>query len=645
MNWNIFVLMLLFMAVFFLISVSLLFFIRHWSSRHVDDNVMTANEGVYFKRYIPEQLRNDYDKKLGGFHSNHSIKHRSLWARLASGIIIISAVTIPLYSFIQNLDLFLQPIDLNPSEISKLDYTQHRWQRVIDNKLPDLATVLAPMKTKTFIVPYSNKDTDWLFDGLNLRQYALKHWHNFARRNQFTVIRCKWKKLTRCQRAHKDGIILVLPGHWDFEALDTALANGANVIAYGPPAQLFSDSKDTVIKWHGLTFKEVLKKEGGAIILRGDQLLTLGFDAGLILKAYSPFEGFLTNSESAQAVSIGNVYHAGGENETRLYANKTGSGRLVWMEFAPDPTDNNPGVNVKHLDALMAAIFRYLSRQTYSAIAMWPQAKQFAALIEQDTEDQFENAEAVIELVEEKGYPISWYILSNEALKHRQITRDMAKTGEIACHGDNHGIFTKSSRRDQVVRIARCQMVLTEITGVKPLAFRPPQEEHNSSTVDAILNNGMTHYIANSSPDRAVPEMQISLVNQKSLVSIPRLVSDDFEMWHTRNLNHTSTIKLMDDEISWMSHIGGLYMYSFHTQFMDNTDNLEAIEYMGDKLKQLDAYFTTSKNITDWWRFRTALQRGEWDTMEQFSRFDPVLLSVTKEGQLTKISYRVNNNE
>jgi len=273
-----------------------------------------------------------------------------------------------------------------------------------------------------------------------------------------------------------------------------------------------------------------------------------------------------------QAVSIGHVFNAGGEKETRLFAKTMGSGRFVWMDFVPDPIYNGPEVNTIHLNALMASIFRYLSRQTYSAIAMWPQAKIFAALIEEDTEDEYKNAEAVIELVQRKAYPISWFVLSNEALKHRRLTRGMAEVGEIACHGDNHGAFTKSSQHDQLIRIARCQKVLKEITGVKPLAFRPPREEYNSFTVDAIVNNEMTHYIANNSPDRAVPEIQVSLVNGKSLVSIPRMVSDDFEMWYARKLNQAASINLVDDEVNWMSHIGGLYMYSFHTQYMGRSE-------------------------------------------------------------------------
>jgi len=369
-------------------------------------------------------------------------------------------------------------------------------------------------------------------------------------------------------------------------------------------------------------------------------LLTLGIDAGLVVNAYSPFEKFVVFSENPQAISFGSIYEAGGGGtETRLYAKTVGAGRLVWMDFSPDSEDHIHNANVKHLNAITAAILRYLSRQAYSALATWPQARGFAALLDEDTEDRFDNAASVLELAKRKSYPISWYILSNEALKHRNLTRAMSEVGEIACHGDHHGVFTKSNRHDQVARIARCQKVLMEITGINPVAFRPPEEKHNSATIDAIINNGMTHYIADSSPDRAVPDIQVSLVSGKTLVSLPRMVNDDYEMWNTRGLDYEDSIQLIDEEVGWMRYVGGLYMFSFHTQNVGNKDNLNVIDHLGDKLKKLNAYFETSKTISEWWRFRAGLQKGEGYTEEQVVRFSPVMLSVNEQGELLSVPY------
>ena len=640
MNWNLIPLVLLFLGVFFLISTSLIFYIRHWAYRHAGQVSLTPTEGTFFKRYIPQALREEYDKKVTGLKDHQRAKRRLRLAQFTSAIIVIGAIAVPAYWLIQNKDQLLTPIDLTDMEITKLDYTQHHWQRMVDKQLPSLPAILSQVKNKIFIIPFSEHDADWLVDGVNMRKYAFAHWVNFAQNQHFSIVQCEWKKLVTCQARHRHPFILVLPGYWDFAALDAALAHGANAIAYGPPAQLYKGNEDTTIAWHGLDFQKILKKEAGSIILRGDQLLTLGFDAGLILNAYSPFEGFKATTDSAQAISIGDTYRPGGVKETRLYAQTVGPGRLVWLDFAPDPINNPPELNITHLNALMAAIFRYLSRQSYSAIATWPQAREYAGLIEEDTEDRYLNAKKVIRLVQDRNYPISWFILSNVALRHRDLTRQLANTGEIACHGDNHGIFTKNTRREQVIRIARCQKVLHEITGIKPLAFRPPEEEYNSATIDAIANNGMTHYIANYTSDRPVPEIQESLTTKNSLVSIPRMVSDDYDLWHTRDLDHDDTIRMITRETDWMQYIGGLYMYSFHTQYMDKRDNLNAIQFLGNKLQESKAYFATAGNIAHWWRFRTNLQAGKPGSELEFNEFKPILLSVTEQGNLTREPYQ-----
>ena len=638
MKLGLFLLVLLVLAVFFLIILSLLLYLRHWALRRSGGSDVATIEGLFFKRYIPEQLRGKYDKNQTASRNGHHIKHRSRWAKLASVFVIFSAFTILGYSLIKHLDAYLLPIDLTSADIARLDFSQHHWKRSVDDNLPDLKSVLRKLKPHKFIIPYSDDDNNWLVDGVSLRRIAISHWQNFIDDINFSTIECRWAALDKCLSENKSSVVLVLPGYWDFTQLNNALEHGARVLIYGPPAQLFK-VKTRELKWSGLAFKAVLKNEGGPLILRGDQLLTLGFDAGLIIDVISPFGGYQVDSDSPEAITIGYTIESGGVHETRLFAKTTGAGRLVWMDFPPAPQDNSADVNVIHLRALMASILRYLSKQSYSAIATWPAAKDFAAMIEEDTEDKFANAQNVLKLVKNRTCPISWYILSNEALKNRQLTQALAKNGEIGCHGDNHGVFTKSSRREQLIRISRCQKVLQEVTGVTPHAFRPPEEEYNSDTIDAISNAGMDHYIANHAPDRAVPEIQLSESDKKSLVSIPRMVSDDFELWHTRDLSSGETIKQLDNEITWMHNIHGLYMFSFHTQFMKSQDNLHAIKHIIDALQRSDVYFATSGNIAQWWRFRTALQQGGHVTGNEFSKFNPVILVVDKKGELRKVPY------
>jgi peptidoglycan/xylan/chitin deacetylase (PgdA/CDA1 family) len=349
-------------------------------------------------------------------------------------------------------------------------------------------------------------------------------------------------------------------------------------------------------------------------------------------------------SEQPQAVSIGHSYVADGEElVTRLYAKTVGKGRLVWLDFEPVSDDNTPDINPVRLDSVVASIFRYLSRQPYSTIASWPDGKRFAGIIVEDTEDNFLNAETVVDLFQEKGYPITWYILSNEALKQRRLTRKMAQVGEIACHGDNHSLFTNSGFEKQVERIARCQKALEAITGVKPLAFRPPEEKHNKFTIDAIANNDMTHFIANQMEDRAVPEIYVSESDRKSLVSIPRVVSDDHEIWQTRSLDYQNTVRLMQEEVELVYRIGGIYMFGFHNQFIKDKERMDAVMFLAEKLTAKNAFFSTSKDVAEWWRLRSAMLRGRTVDTSLLDRYTPMQLTVESDGVLTYSALKYSN--
>ncbi|MEE9355119.1 MAG: polysaccharide deacetylase family protein [Methylococcaceae bacterium] len=637
MNWSTLSFMLVFIAVFVIVVLTVLFYIRHWSGRQAASSEVPLTEGAYFKRYIPIPLREGYDNQLTGSRKKRR-KTRSLWAGVFTGTIVIFASFILVRSLISNVDQMLLPIELSKEETSEIIFSHHQWQQRIDQNLPDLTEILASLHLKGIIIP----DDTMLRNGQDFRRQAVTHWENFTKNNNLDLQQCAWNNFQMCLGGkNSQWIVVVLPGHWDFEVLDNLLEEGVNVLAYGPPAQIFEDNTANPLEWHGLTFEKGTKNSDSALILMGDRLLTLGFDAGLVVDAPPLFDGYRTVSKTPQALALSSSddISMGGEMETRLYAETIGKGRLVWLDFAPDITDHLPSINTSHLNALMGSIFRYFSRKPFSAIATWPDAKTFAALIEQDSEDGYQYTENVIDLLKRKHYPITWYMLSSEALKNRTLTRTMASFGEVACHGDTHEPFTKSDQKQQHVRIARCQKVIHEITGKRPQSFRPPEEKFNAYTIDAIVNAGMTYYIPGNTTDRAVPIIQDSLTTGQSIVSLPRLVTDDYHMWHLWKKNLQQTKALMDKEIAWMNEVGGIYMYSFHSQYMNDEDNLKGIEYLGDRFQAENIYFKTSGEISEWWRYRDALKNGLLKKSENINKFSAVLLSANEKGEISKAPY------
>lgn len=303
------------------------------------------------------------------------------------------------------------------------------------------------------------------------------------------------------------------------------------------------------------------------------------------------------------------------------------------MDFAPIG-DEHPHVTPYYLHSLLAAVFRYMDGEPYSAWANWPEAKPFAALLEEDTEDRYENARHVAEYFKQKQYPITWYALSDEAQKNRKLTRLLATTGEIACHGDNHMDFTLQDRATQHQRIARCRKVMQELTGQPVVSFRPPREDHNIDTFHAMANTGIRQFIAEVSGDRFTPIAYGHPDDELALISIPRMNSDDYLLWDELKLADKASSLQLKQEMEWIKNIGGLFMFSFHSQYMNNHKHLQTVKDLADHIHQSGAFFATTRDIAEWWRFRMQLQKYGAHNKALFKKFRPVLLRVNTAGKL-----------
>jgi peptidoglycan/xylan/chitin deacetylase (PgdA/CDA1 family) len=371
--------------------------------------------------------------------------------------------------------------------------------------------------------------------------------------------------------------------------------------------------------------------------LAGDETLTLGFDAGLVLPIEPSFNGYVALSAQPQAVALHVTRYIGGDLQTRLYAQRVGEGRFVWMDFSPDAADHYEMLEGRFLDALVAAVFRYLARRDYTAWATWPDGRRFAGVLSVDAEDRFERVGAIAQLARDQHVPITWFVLSNEAQRHRGLLPQLSAVGEIACHGDVHTSFPLGSAASQVVRIARCRKALAEVAHVDVAAFRPPYEEYNDATVDAVANNGMSYYFAESGGDRAVPRIVRSRETDKTLVSLPRIGSDDFEMWEARGLDVQGSIAQADHEFRWAHTLGGLLVFDFHTQLV-NSERLQVVAHYARRFRGADVHQATAGSIASWWRLRERLTSDDAIPASDVCEHRPVLLRVDEQGELVRLT-------
>lgn len=616
----------------FAVTVSaLMFYVRHWATRQAQQPAMAQNtEGRFLKRYIPPPLRPTYDKE------RTSRSYRTvIGRRTVAHLLNIAIVGVALLVFSGTMDVngerMLLPIDLSSDEVMALQPVAASWSPIKEHGLPTMEERISAIRKQGIAIVVSRADEEQAIDGQRITAMAKAHWQHFFDRWDIPYRLCDWRGLSTCL----DGRIgLILPGAWQLEELHRSLQDGASLLLYGPPTSVLRDHRS--LQWEGLTFEPYTQGSGRHMALRGDQILTLGFDAGLILETKRAFNGYRVLTESPQAISISSMREVGGTIDSRIYVRGVGKGRLVWMDYAPDELDNWVGINVSNLYAVTAAVFRYLQRESYSSWAMWPQGKRFAGMISQDTEDKYHYAGKVVDLVERHGFPVTWFILSNEAQLNRRLTQRLAAVGEVACHGDSHASFPQGNLRTQTERLARCTKVVKSLTGRTSAGFRPPKEEFNGDSISAVASLNMSYYFADAGIDRVVPVIMRENGGTRDLVSLPRMGADDYEMWGTLKLNGKESLKVAEDQLKWVSAVGGFLPFDFHSQYMGNDQNLAVVEHYGLRFKQSDCFFGTASQIADWWRIRMLLVRDKPIPEEARTRYRPVRLQVDADGTLTR---------
>jgi hypothetical protein len=75
---------------------------------------------------------------------------------------------------------------------------------------------------------------------------------------------------------------------------------------------------------------------------------------------------------------------------------------------------------------------------------------------------------------------------------------------------------------------------------------------------------------------------------------------------------------------------------------MNDIDHYQALEALCVKLKNSGAYFETSNTIARWWRVHESLSRGLSVSSALIEKYHPVILTVDKNGVLTRSEYREN---
>jgi peptidoglycan/xylan/chitin deacetylase (PgdA/CDA1 family) len=233
----------------------------------------------------------------------------------------------------------------------------------------------------------------------------------------------------------------------------------------------------------------------------------------------------------------------------------------------------------------------------------WPAGHAAAAVIAQDVEDEFENARHALDTLRAAQVPGTFFVVSDLARRHQELTRAMGSDGEVGTHTENHarlGGGLELQRR----RLAATQEQLTALLGHPVRGMRPPEEQFDGETLLAWKEAGGT-YVFGANDGRS-PSPELVQVGGAPFVLIGRTADDDFLT--VRRAQMTDPARLAADQLEAFAKVralGGLYIMSYHSNMLARASTVAAVGIVARALRaDTTTWLTTAARVSEWWLVR-----------------------------------------
>lgn len=249
----------------------------------------------------------------------------------------------------------------------------------------------------------------------------------------------------------------------------------------------------------------------------------------------------------------------------------------------------------------------WAARHPLAEVEAWPDGRRAAAVIAQDVEDEFANARLALDTLRAIGVRGTYFLVTDLAREHRDLVKDLARHGEIGTHSENHRLLGGLEAGLQATRLDRTQDALRELTGRAGVGLRPPEEQFDAATLRGWRENGGTYVFASNDGRTASPELLLDAANP--IVLLGRVGYDDFAVLRRAGvMSPDSQASLYLREYERMRALGGLYMFSYHSNMMARPQHVGALGSLARAISaDEDTWLATAGEVADWWRARGAL--------------------------------------
>ncbi len=249
----------------------------------------------------------------------------------------------------------------------------------------------------------------------------------------------------------------------------------------------------------------------------------------------------------------------------------------------------------------------WAARVPTAELEPWPQGKRAAAVLAQDVEDQFANAEHALDSLRAAGVRGTYFLTSELARRHERLTRAIAEKDEIGTHSENHRLLGGEPADVQRRRLALTQVHLRDLLGAPVAGLRPPEEQFDKATLASWLEAGGTYVFGANNSRAAAPELLE--VEGDTVVLLGRANVDDFDAASLASRGSLDEIvKEYLGEYQKIRALGGLYLLSYHSQLLARPELVPALARIARRIRADTAvWLTTASDVVDWWRARAAV--------------------------------------
>jgi peptidoglycan/xylan/chitin deacetylase (PgdA/CDA1 family) len=300
-----------------------------------------------------------------------------------------------------------------------------------------------------------------------------------------------------------------------------------------------------------------------------------------------------------------------------IHHGNVGKGHYLWLGF----NINQLGGDINSSEVFFRVMDNVMSHwhgNPVFEVSPWPYPYDNAVMYSIDVEERFGNMEHINNVEGLKA--ITYFILTFSAGLHENLLQTIgeksilrprnnphtpfgsriATSREVAVHGDNHDIFRGQPKERQQQRLQRTSDYIYELTGKRPIGFRPPEEAYDFFTLQALIETGFEYVLGDNEPDRAEP--QITRFGDKRLVQMAILNKDDVNLVvQAGRPDPKLVLQNYKNDVDSIFKRGGMYVVNIHSQILAIEEYLPVFSEMVKYTNAKDTWTVNGAAVHDWW--------------------------------------------